>query len=157
VVGGGPRQDAYETSLGRGIGQFRFPKGVALDGNGDLFVADSDNFRIVKLSTTSGEFLAQWIGLGSVIKNKQVPGSFQSPRGVAVDAAGTVFVADTFNHWVQRLSPDGQVLAHWGGQGTAAGEFSFPSGIAVDVQGNVYVADTYNNRIQRLAALANAG
>jgi DNA-binding beta-propeller fold protein YncE len=151
-VGGGPRQDAYETSLGRGIGQFRFPKGVALDSGGNLFVADSDNFRIVKLSSTSGEFLAQWIGLGSVIKNKQVPGSFQSPRGVAVDAAGTlVYVADTFNHWVQRLSADGRPQAHWGGQGTAPGEFSFPSGIAVDAQGNVYVADTYNDRIQRLA------
>ena len=151
-VGGGPRQDAYETSLGRGIGQFRFPKGVALDGNGNLYVADSDNFRIVKLSSTTGEFLAQWIGLGSVIKNKQVPGSFQSPRGIAVGPGGSVFVADTFNHWVQQLSPDGQVLAHWGGQGTAAGEFSFPSGIAVDGQGNVYVADTYNDRIQRLPA-----
>jgi DNA-binding beta-propeller fold protein YncE len=61
--------------------------------------------------------------LGSVIKNKQVPGSVQSPRGVAVDSLGNVFVADTFNHWVQRLSPDGQALAHWGGQGTAAGSF----------------------------------
>jgi DNA-binding beta-propeller fold protein YncE len=69
-----------------------------------------------------------------------------------VDAAGTVvYVADTFNHWVQRLSADGQPQAHWGGQGAAPGEFSFPSGIAVDAQGNVYVADTYNDRIQRLA------
>jgi DNA-binding beta-propeller fold protein YncE len=98
-VGGGPKEDAYETSRGRGVGQFRFPKGVALDGQGQVYVADTDNFRIVKIDGSSGEFLAQWIGLGSVLKNRQVPGSFLSPRGVAVDpTSGGIFVADTFNH-----------------------------------------------------------
>src|SRR5581483_8464085 len=74
-----------------------------------------------------------------------VAGHFRTPYGVAVDADANVYVADTENHRVQKLTPDGQPLAQWGSFGTGPGQFQRPSGVAIDGTGNVYVADTDNN------------
>lgn len=79
-------------------------------------------------------------------------GSLASPRGIAVDAAGNVYVADLGNQRVVKFSPDGQTASTWGQKGTAAGEFNEPSGVATDAQGNVYVADTWNGRIQKFSS-----
>jgi DNA-binding beta-propeller fold protein YncE len=138
------------TFRGRGIGAFRHPKGVAVDHGGHLFVADTNNFRILELSTASGDFLAVWMTLGSVLNAAPIPGMYRSPRGVAVDSAGNVYVADTFNHRIQKLSPSGEPLAQAGIEGDGLGQLSFPSGVAVDRSGRIYVADTGNNRLQRL-------
>jgi DNA-binding beta-propeller fold protein YncE len=79
-------------------------------------------------------------------------GQFSRPAGVAVDAAGNVFVADTGNHRIQKLSPEGQVLALWGSEGPAPGQFSSPMGLAIDADGNLLVADAGNHRIQQFSA-----
>ena len=79
----------------------------------------------------------------------QGPGEFQDPRGVAVDAAGNIYVADTGNHRVQVFDANGKYLRGWGQYGSGPGEFNEPWGIAVDGEGNVYVADTWNYRVQK--------
>jgi DNA-binding beta-propeller fold protein YncE len=78
------------------------------------------------------------------------PGKFNAPLGVAVDAAGFIYVADTGNHRIQKLTADGAFVAQWGGMGSEPGQFNAPSGIAVDGQGRVYVTDTGNGRVQVL-------
>jgi len=80
-------------------------------------------------------------------------GSFEKPRGVAVDSAGFVYVADSGNHRIQSMNPDTGTWIAWGSWGTAAGQFKQPLGLAVDGADNLYVADGNNNRIQ----VRNAG
>ncbi|PKM48904.1 MAG: hypothetical protein CVV02_18305 [Firmicutes bacterium HGW-Firmicutes-7] len=79
-------------------------------------------------------------------------GQFNSPRGVAVDCGGNIYVADTANHRIQKLNADGVPVATWGSYGSGNGQFSNPNGLAVDSEGNIYVADLSNHRIQKLNA-----
>jgi DNA-binding beta-propeller fold protein YncE len=90
--------------------------------------------------------VAKWGAYGSAL------GQFNNPQGVAVDAAGNVYVADSGNHRIQKFSPTGTHLTNWGSQGTGDGEFDHPSGIAVDGSGNVFVADALNDRVQKFTA-----
>lgn len=76
-------------------------------------------------------------------------GEFNEPRGLATDPQGNLFVADTKNNRIQKLSPSGEVLAVWGEQGDQPGQFKDPHGIAVGTDGSVYVADTWNHRVQK--------
>ena len=81
--------------------------------------------------------------------NGRAQGQLNTPRGIAIDRQGNVFVADTLNHRIQKFNRTGQPLAAWGSQGSTDGQFNEPMGVAVDAQGNVYVADTWNHRIQK--------
>jgi DNA-binding beta-propeller fold protein YncE len=76
-------------------------------------------------------------------------GQFNEPRGLATDGTGNLYVVDSKNNRVQKLSPTGSVLKVWGSQGADEGQFKDPCGIAVGPDGNVYVADTWNHRIQK--------
>jgi uncharacterized protein (TIGR03663 family) len=82
-------------------------------------------------------------------------GQFQDPRGIAVDEAGNVYVADSGNHRIQKFDSDGKFLVQWGSQGMGSGQFQEPWGIAVDAEGHVYVADTWNHRVQKFDAEGN--
>jgi uncharacterized protein (TIGR03663 family) len=75
------------------------------------------------------------------------PGSFNEPRGLAADAAGNLYVADTKNHRIQVFDPAGRLLRGFGTKGTGEGQLNEPCGVAVDPQGDVWVADTWNARI----------
>jgi sugar lactone lactonase YvrE len=77
------------------------------------------------------------------------------PRGVAADAEGNVYVADTANHRIQKFDRDGRFLSQWGSQGSDSDQFSQPYGVAADAAGNVYVADTANHRIQKFSQNGN--
>ena len=79
-------------------------------------------------------------------------GQFQDPRGIAVDEAGNVYVADSGNHRIQVFDSGGKFLIQWGSEGDGPGQFKEPWGIAVDAAGHVYVADTWNHRIQKFDA-----
>src|SRR6266545_2404278 len=76
---------------------------------------------------------------------------FVSPLGMAVDRDGNLFVGDTGNDRVQKLSPIGQTIAVWGRAGAGPGEFRQPYGVALDGEGSVYIADHWNNRIQKVS------
>ncbi|HXW57888.1 MAG TPA: hypothetical protein VEJ23_00280, partial [Solirubrobacteraceae bacterium] len=130
-------------------GQFLHPQAVAVAPNGDVYVADTDNNRVVELSPGGG-VLAQWGSLGSR------DGAFHEPTGIAVDGAGRVYVVDRENNRVQVFGPSGEFLYKWGIRGIFAGEFSQPTAIAVDCAGDVYVADTNNNRVERFQPLSPA-
>ncbi len=85
-------------------------------------------------------------------------GQFNAPRGVAVAADGTIYVADSRNHRIQHLGADGKVLQSWGTFGDVAkgqapgGTFNEPWGVAVAKDGSVYVTDTWNHRVQKFSA-----
>jgi DNA-binding beta-propeller fold protein YncE len=104
-----------------------------------------------RLFATAGPY-----GLDERAGAGRVEGQFIQPRGIAIDATGTIFVVDSGNLRVQRFSPTGQFELSWGGPGAAAGEFGLftgdvaqgPGGIAIGSDGNIYVADTWNHRIQ---------
>lgn len=139
--------------------RFYQPLGVAADQNGYVYVADTYNETIRKISplgevtTFAGKAGASGTnnGLGSAAR-------FYLPFGVAVDTKSNVYVADTWNHAVRKISPGGLVttLAGWPGRyGTADGtgmaaRFYYPENVAVDTNGNVYVTDTGNCTIRRI-------
>ena len=76
-------------------------------------------------------------------------GEFYQPIGVATDAVGHVFVADSGNDRIQEFTWDGDYVGGWGSTGNGDGEFNNPLGLATDADGNLYVADQANNRIQK--------
>lgn len=79
-------------------------------------------------------------------------GQFLGPNGVACDALGNVYVADQYNHRVQKFDARGRHLASWGAYGSGNGQFVQPTGVAVDAAGNLYVVDYGNHRLQKLSA-----
>jgi DNA-binding beta-propeller fold protein YncE len=142
-------------------GQFNLPRGIATGPDGSFYVVDTGNMRVQKFGP-DGAF-AQIIGNGKGNSDGQF-NSFADtatgtgPGGIAVDAQGNVYVADTWNHRIQKFGPDGRFLAKWGEfvnlsdpQGAVDpnrnNKFFGPRGIAVDAQGNVYVTDTGNKRV----------
>jgi streptogramin lyase len=126
---------------GSGDGQFNATYRVAVDGSGNVFVADNNNNRIQKFDNT-GTFLTTWGSLGSG------DGQFNWPLGVAVDGSGNVFVADWNNNRVQKFDNNGVFLTMWGSFGSGDGQFGGPEDVAVDGSGNVFVVDDYD-RVQK--------
>lgn len=97
----------------------------------------------VSPSVKTYEFETAWGSLGSG------DGQFNNPAGIVVDSSGNIFVADFYNHRIQKFTSSGVFITKWGSQGSGNGQFDRPEGVAVDSSGNVYVADTYNHRIQK--------
>jgi uncharacterized protein (TIGR03663 family) len=133
--------------LAYGDGQFQEPWGIAVDGEGRVYVADTWNHR-VQVFDASGAFLAKWGRFGQVDGAVGGEAFFWGPRDVAVDEAGRVFVTDTGNKRVMVFDADGRFLHQWGGGGVIPGSFEEPVGLALDAEGNLYVADTWNGRVQ---------
>jgi DNA-binding beta-propeller fold protein YncE len=123
-------------------GHFHQPQGLAIDSQGNIYVADRGNHRIQKLSAT-GEPLAQWGIRGTD------PGQFHWLSGVAVDIQGNIYVAEDDNLRVQKLSATGEPLAEWHAGADVPSQRM--GRVRLDAEGNVYVADSYHNRIQKLS------
>jgi sugar lactone lactonase YvrE len=137
--------------------EFSNPASVAVDGAGNIFVADVFNQRIRKIGT-DGQ-VSTWAGDGTkAFKEGQgTAAEFNNPYGVAATADGVVYVADAGNNRIRKITAAGNVstLAGDGFQGFKEGaagqaEFKIPQGVAVDANGNVYVADTYNSAIRKI-------
>jgi sugar lactone lactonase YvrE len=138
---------------------FNNPGGIAIDGSGNLFVADLLNnmIREVNLGTQQVTTIA---GNKDTTADRNGPDStalFYYPTSVATDASGNIYVAEYVTNIIRKISANGTVSTFAGSgkaglvdsTGTAA-EFNGPSGLAIDKAGNLYVADTYNNAIRKI-------
>ena len=131
----------FEGGKGTGRGQFDSPTGIAVDGSGNVLVADTGNGRIEKFSPT-GAFL-------SIIGTKgSGQGQFAQPNGIAIDRVGNIYVADAGNHRVLKLKPDGTFIAEW--KGPELG-FYGPRRIAIGPDDSIYVVDQGHNRIVKFS------
>jgi len=144
---------------GAGRGEFQSPRGIAVDDNGTMYVADSGNHRIQVLSA-DGAFVDSW-GARSLAEEESVgTRGFNEPWDIALGPDGRAYVADTWNHRIQRLDGEGRPITAWGTFGESSpdqndggqGLFYGPRGIAVGPPGaeaqSVFVTDTGNKRVQ---------
>ena len=149
---------AYGFADGTGTGaQFAQPYTVAVDADGNVYVADTDNHKIRKITpegavtTLAGSTQGDADGTGAEAQ-------FNYPYGVAVDADGNVYVADTHNHKLKKITPEGVVTTlagstggHADGTGDEA-QFYYLTGVAVAENGTIYVADKDNHKVRKVTA-----
>lgn len=136
-------------SSGSGREQFYQPEGMALDSNGTLFVADTGNARIQRISA-SGVFEQSWgiYGIGA--------GQFQRPNALCLSSDNQyIFVTDSSLNRVQKFTRDGELITFWGSQGSGDDEFNFPAGIACDRNDNLYIVDRDNHRVKKYDTSGN--
>lgn len=158
----GIRGDADGT-----VAQARFfkPTGVAFDPAGYLYVADTYNCTIRKITTAAqvstvagepGEGTADGIGEAA---------RMFGPGGITLDAAGTIYFSDTYNHTIRKIAPGGAVTTIAGGAGqqgnvdgaAAQARFRYPEGIAIDARNNLYVVDNTNDTIRKITPTGVVG
>lgn len=144
--------------------RFNLLAGAGVDAAGNIYVSDTSNHTVRKITPAGGvSTLAGSVGTAGSGDGSGTAASFDTPTGVAVDAAGNVYVADTLNHTIRRISSTG-VVTTLAGQAGAAGSadgagsvarFFGPQGVALDpTGGTLYVADTNNHTLRKIT-LAN--
>jgi predicted membrane-bound mannosyltransferase/DNA-binding beta-propeller fold protein YncE len=140
--------DIILGSQGTGPSQFQKPRNLAVAPDGTLYVADTENHRIQHM-TTDGTVLQTWGSFADSSKGAAPGGTFYEPWGIAVAPNGSVFVADTWNHRIQKFSPTGEFITMWGSFGQAETPTAFwgPRGLAFDSKGHLFVTDTGNKRV----------
>jgi len=148
------------TGLVNGNGtaaRFNRPNDVAFDKNGNLYVADSYNNAIRKITPAGQVSTLAGTGQKGFADGAGDSAQFSSPSGIAVDAAGNVYVADFGNFRIRMITPSGRVstVAGLSEAGTADGnavtaQFKAPAGLALDPKGNIYVADYQGNAIRMI-------
>jgi sugar lactone lactonase YvrE len=139
--------------------RFNFPRGIAADATGNLYVADTNNQTIRKITAVGVvSTLAGSSGSAGSADGTSTVARFNSPIGLATDSAGNIYVADTNNHTIRKITPAGEVSTWAGSAGNAgsvdatgtAAQFNYPRGIAIDATDNLYVADTENSTIRKI-------
>ncbi|HEY1551933.1 MAG TPA: SMP-30/gluconolactonase/LRE family protein [Kofleriaceae bacterium] len=135
------------------VAQLSSPADVAVDGLGNLYIADNGNQRIRRvdsggiITTIAGNGIESFSGDGG----PAIDAALSSPNAVAVDGFGDVFIADTVNNAIRRVDAAGMITTIAG----ASRELTQPWGVAVDANGNVIIADSGNNRIVELDGSGN--
>ncbi|MDR1850346.1 MAG: immunity 26 domain-containing protein, partial [Zoogloeaceae bacterium] len=161
LAGGGDEGGGCVDGEGS-VARFEYPSDIAIDAAGNLYVADHDNNRIRKI-TPKGEVSTLAGGgptgcdSGAYADGQGSAARFNAPSGIAIDAAGNLYVTDEDNCRIRKVTPDGEVSTIAGsdwrgfadGEGSAA-RFYKPCGITADAAGNLYVVDLYNNRIRKV-------
>lgn len=140
--------DKVIGSEGTQTGQFKKPRSVAVAPDGSIYIADTDNHRIQHFDS-NGTIISAWGEFADASQGNAPGGTFNEPWGIAVGPDGSVYVADTWNHRVQKFSASGEFLMMWGmfGQAETPQSYWGPRGISVDPQGRVFVTDTGNKRV----------
>jgi hypothetical protein len=135
------------------------PAGVALDGLGSLYIADTNNHRIRKVNISTGTITtvagSGAVGYGCAAGVATAVG-LHNPFGVAADGLGNIYIADTYNQCIRKVASGnittlaGNGVANFGGDGGPAtsAALNYPTGVAVDGVGNIYIADVVNNRVR---------
>ena len=170
IAGKGPNNPGFANGA-NSAARFNGPTGIAVDGSGNVFVADQYNNAIRKITPVAGT--TNWVVTTIAGKGPNNPGfadgtntaaQFDHPTGLAADASGNLFVADHDNNSIRMMTPSGTnwivaIIAGGGpafpgsSDGTNAALFNGPASVAVDSAGNVYVADQMNNTIRQLTPL----
>lgn len=148
--------EGYAEGAGEAA-SFNTPSGLAIDAAGNVYVADTGNNAIRKITPDGKVSTLAGDGLAGGEDGKGAAARFNGPVGVAVDAAGVVYVSDTYNDRIRRIAPNGEVTTIAGGRraGQADGPaaqalFAAPTGLAVAANGDLYIADTGNNALRKL-------
>jgi sugar lactone lactonase YvrE len=137
--------------------RFNLPESVAVDASGNIYVADNGNNEIRKV--TPAGLVSTLAGNGTAGKSngKGSGATFNSPFGLAVDASGNIYVADSGNNLIRKITPDATVSTFAGSGSKGAGDangvqatFNTPAGLAIDASGNLYVSDENNNIIRKI-------
>lgn len=128
---------------GSGESQFQTPKGIAVDAEGNFWVADSGNDRVQHFANFDGAFIGQFGTPGSGA------GQMDAPSSIAIDKCGNLWITETNNDRVQKFNSKGEYLSGFGSAGSGNGQFNDPEGIAIDSAGNIWVVDRGNNRVQK--------
>jgi sugar lactone lactonase YvrE len=153
----GSGEEGYANGTGREA-QFDETAGLAFDKAGNLYVADTGNNLIRKISPKGEVTTFAGSGEAGYANGTGREAEFNEPGFLAFDKAGNLYVADSGNHRIQKISPKGEVTTFAGsgeegyanGTGTEA-QFNKPLGLAFDRAGNLYVADAGNNRIRKIS------
>jgi RHS repeat-associated protein len=136
---------------------FQHPSALTVDGSGNVYVSDQQNHRIRKITPAGVVTTIAGSGSAGASNGTGTAASFSSPIGLAVDAAGNLYVADYGNHRIRKISPSRVVTTFAGsgaagmanGTGTAA-SFRNPMGLSIDASGNLYVADRLNHAVRKI-------
>ncbi|RJQ16393.1 MAG: 6-bladed beta-propeller [Nitrospiraceae bacterium] len=126
---------------GSNNGNFNFPTNIALDGEGNIYVVDTNNFR-VQIFNPDGKHIKTIGRIGDA------PGSFARPKGIAIDSEGHIYVVDAAFQNFQIFDKNGQLLLFVGEAGYGNGQFFLPAGIFIDSEDRIYVVDQLNKRVQ---------
>jgi sugar lactone lactonase YvrE len=145
--------------------EINFPFGLAVDSSRNIYIVDSDNSRIRKVTASTGDITtiagtgtAGYSGDGGAATSAKL----YYPSGVAVDSSGNIYIADTSNSRIRKVTASTGVISTIAGTGTAgysgdggaatSAKLNYPIGVALDISGNIYIADTNNGRIREVSA-----
>lgn len=126
--------------------EFNTPSGIAADNQRGLIIADTSNNRVRRLSRDGAVTTIAGDGTPGLKDGVAGDAQFDGPVGVAVDSAGFIYVADTYNDAIRKISPGGEVVT----LSTPGASFDTPCGVAVDKIGNIFVADSGNRAIRKI-------
>lgn len=146
------------------IAQFRSPFDICMDDDGNMYVSDFENQYIRKISTDGMVSTVAGNGIAGYVDGPAATAEFNYPRGIVRDAAGNLYVSDSWNHRIRKIDADG-VVSTFAGGGNIFGvqsvsefkdgadttaRFYTPCGLSIDAAGNIYVADAYNHRVRKI-------